>query len=240
MVGRPTGSKNKPKEENMQKYVTGKEEPMIKFMKEMEENICKRMEKMNENMMSQVEQMRKEWKEGKLEIEQERRKDKEECNTERRKLERRIEKLEWEREKSDRGRRRNNIVIRGENKWDGNKMEQQVVEFVKENLKVEVKVRKAFKIQDREKKCTIIAEIESWEEKREVMIRKKELRTGIFIDNDLTRKEREMQKQLKDIAKEEKEKGNNVKINYGKIYVKDKWLRWNEREGRLEDRGRRE
>ena len=39
-----------------------------------------------------------------------------------------------------------------------------------------------------------------------------------------------MQKQLKEKAKEEKEKGNNVKVSYGKIFMKDKWLRWNERE----------
>ena len=64
-------------------------------------------------------------------------------------------------------------------------------------LRVEVKVKKAYKMQDRENKCTIIAELESWEEKREIMIRKKKLSTEIFIDNDLIRKEREMQKQLK-------------------------------------------
>ncbi|KAG5348126.1 NU1M oxidoreductase, partial [Acromyrmex charruanus] len=53
----------------------------------------------------------------------------------------------------------------------------------------EVKVRKAFKVQDRENKCTIIAELEIWEEKREV----------------------------------------------SKIFVKDKWLRWNEKERRIEE-----
>jgi len=37
----------------------------------------------------------------------------------------------------------------------------------------------------------------------------------------LTRKEREMQDHLRDTTKEEKEKENN-KINYGKIFVKDK------------------
>jgi len=57
-------------------------------------------------------------------------------------MERRIEKLEWERKKNDRRRRRNNIVIRGINKWDGNKMEYQIVEFVKENLRIDVKERR--------------------------------------------------------------------------------------------------
>ena len=48
-------------------------------------------------------------------MEERKRKDKEEHNIERKKLERRIKKLEWENEKKDRGRRRNNIVIRGIN-----------------------------------------------------------------------------------------------------------------------------
>ena len=80
-----------------------------------------------------------------------------------------------------------------------------------------MKVKKVFKVQDKENKCTIIAELESWEEKKEVMTRKKELSAGIFIDNNLIRKERKMQMQLKEKAKEEKEKGNNVKVSYGKI-----------------------
>ena len=38
------------------------------------------------------------------------------------------------------------------------------------------------------------------------MILKKDLNAGIFIDNDLTKMEREMQKQLKDKIKEERER----------------------------------
>lgn len=63
-VGRPTGSKNKAREEskNMEKYVTGGEETIIKAMekigKEIEKNICKKME----GMMEQIEQIRRECK----------------------------------------------------------------------------------------------------------------------------------------------------------------------------------
>jgi len=79
----------------------------------------------------------------------------------------------------------------------------------------------------------VVAELESWEQKKEIMIKKKNLMRGIYTDNDLTRTEREMQEKLKEKAKEEKEKGNKMRISYGKIMVK--WcLRWNERENRLE------
>jgi len=88
-----------------------------------------------------------------------------------------------------------------------------------------VQVEKTFKIQRNENKCIVVAELESWEQKKEIMIKKKNLIRGIYIDNDLTRTERETQEKLKEKAKEEKEKGNKVKISYGKILVNDVWLR---------------
>lgn len=75
------------------------------------------------------------------------------------------------------------------------------------------------------------------------MSKKKELRRGIIIEDDLTRKEREIQQKLREMAREGKEKGdNNIKVGYKKIYLKDKWYRWNEKEEKLEEerRGRRE
>ncbi|KYN30705.1 hypothetical protein ALC56_15004 [Trachymyrmex septentrionalis] len=96
------------------------------------------------------------------------------------------------------------------------------MKFIKESLEINVNIRKASKVQNRENKCTMVVKVENWEEKREIMITKKNLKARVFIDNDLTRREREMQKQLKDRAKEEKEKGNNVKVSYEKIFVKDK------------------
>lgn len=227
MAGRPAGSKNKLKEESksMEKYVTGGEEIIIKAMerigKTIEESIGNRMERM-------IEQFKEEWKEEKLAW-------KEEWMTEKSKLERRLENLEWEKEKRDREKWKNNIIIRGINKWKDNRTEQEAKEMIKENLKIEVEIRKAFKIQARGNKCVVVAELENWEQKREIMIRKKDLKAGIYIDNDLTKTERRMQEKLREKAKEEKRKGNNVKISYGKILIKDKWFRWNEREEKLEE-----
>lgn len=79
----------------------------------------------------------------------------------------------------------------------------------------------------------MVAEVGSREQKREVMVRERELKRGIYIDDDLTKMERERQNHLRDKAKEEREKGNDVKIGYEKIFVKDSWYRWNEKEKKL-------
>ncbi|KAL6268264.1 hypothetical protein P5V15_001380 [Pogonomyrmex californicus] len=49
------------------------------------------------------------------------------------------------------------------------------------------------------------------------MIKKRELQAGVFIDDNLTRMEREMQGSLRNKTKEEKAKGNYVKMGYEKI-----------------------
>jgi len=123
--------------------------------------------------------------------------------------------------KRDRERRRNNITIRVE-KWGENNLEQEVKEFIKESLKLEVEIGKAFKLRTRGGRHTVVAELESWEQKRDIMRRKRELKERIFIDDDLTKKEREIQDHIREKAKEVKRKGNRAKIGYAKIWVNDK------------------
>jgi len=144
-----------------------------------------------------MEQLRENWKKEKTAREEERKKDKEEWLEERRKLKKRLVILEWEKEKKDRERCKNNIVIRGKNEWGTNRIEQEIKEFLKENLEIEIQVEKTFKIQRNGNKCTVVAELESWEQKKEIMIKKKNLMRGMYIDNDLTRAEREMQEKWK-------------------------------------------
>lgn len=205
-VGRPTRSKNKVRGKQKYGEIRDREETTIKAMektrKEIEKNICKKME----GMMEQIEQIRREWKEKKLAREEERRKDKEEWIEEKNKLEKRLENLEWEREKKDREKRRNNIVIKGVNKWGEINVEQEVRDFIKENLKIEVEIGKVFKLHARGGGCTVMVEVGSREQKREVMVRKRELKKGIYIDDDLTKMERERQNHLRDKAKEERKR----------------------------------
>lgn len=132
-------------------------------------------------------------------------------------------------------RRRNNIVIRGIN-WGTERLEQEMEGFVKEDLKVKVAVKKASRLRTRGNESVVIVETENWEGKREI-IHRKEFKRGIFIEDNLTKKEREMQQKLRGIVKEEREKGvKDVRVGYKKIYLRERWHRWNEKEERLEEK----
>jgi hypothetical protein len=68
------------------------------------------------------------------------------------------------------------------------------------------------------------------------------MRGCTYIDDDLTKEERETQKKLRELAREEKDRGKRVKIGYRKIQINGEWFRWDERgdgEGRKEKRERR-
>ncbi|XP_073968234.1 uncharacterized protein [Bombus fervidus] len=59
--------------------------------------------------------------------------------------------------------------------------------------------------------------MKSMEEKRRIMKEKSKLEKGVYIDDDLTRKEREIQQHIRRVARERKEKGEYVKIGYKKL-----------------------
>jgi hypothetical protein len=56
-----------------------------------------------------------------------------------------------------------------------------------------------------------------------------------YIDDDLTKEERETQKKLRELAREEKDRGKRVKIGYRKIQINGEWFRWDEREEKLKN-----
>lgn len=71
------------------------------------------------------------------------------------------------------------------------------------------------------------------------MLKKEELDKGIYIEDDLTNKEREVQKKIRDLAAEYKKKGKLFNVGYFKLCVKGKQLRWKEKaEELIENRGR--
>ena len=52
----------------------------------------------------------------------------------------------------------------------------------------------------------------------------------MYIDNDLTRKEREVQREIRKIALEEKGKGNKTKIGYRRVRINDEMYVWNDKD----------
>jgi hypothetical protein len=55
----------------------------------------------------------------------------------------------------------------------------------------------------------------------------------MYIDDDLTKEERETQKKLRELAREERDRGKRVKIGYRKIQINGDWFRWDKRQEKL-------
>ena len=54
------------------------------------------------------------------------------------------------------------------------------------------------------------------------MRRKRELKTGVYIEDDLTWKEREMQTKLREIARQKREEGKRAIVKYKGISIEQK------------------
>lgn len=120
--------------------------------------------------------------------------------------------------------RKNNIVIKGVN-FSKDNVAQEVVDFLKSELQVNVKINKAEIIKPKNSPVFVVASMESWQGKMEVMKGKNKLRgTKKYIDDDLTKEERAIQAGLRSIAKSEKSKGKETKVGYKKIFIDG--VRW--------------
>ena len=105
--------------------------------------------------------------------------------------------------------------------------------FLNQNLQINIIPKAVTKIG--EKACVI--ELENDTDKRKIMINKsklKSLKDLVFIKEDLTKNEKEKQKQIRQFTREEKEKGNEVKIGYNKVIVDGEEWRWNSRTDKIE------
>lgn len=80
-----------------------------------------------------------------------------------------------------------------------------------------------------EKRCLI--ELKNEQDKKKLMQAKSKLKNlkgeTIYINDDLTNREREMQKIIRQMAKKERENGKTVKIGYRKLIVNGTEWRWN-------------
>lgn len=144
-----------------------------------------------------------------------------------------IEKIKKTLVAREKRERRNNIIIRGI-RFDGEGKSRQVEDFIEKELNVKVRIEWAAKLGG-ENSTTTVAKVQSWEGKREVMKLKNRLGDRkVYIDNDLTWEEREVQKSLRERARVERERGRRVKIGYRKICIEDKWINWENLEERRE------
>lgn len=125
--------------------------------------------------------------------------------------------------------RRDNIVIKGADtevkdwkKW--------VSDFIKEKMEIDVEI-----ISCRRSGKVLVAKLKDGQMKRKVMENKSKLKGGrIFIENDLTWQERKIQEKINIWAKEEREKGKEVKIGYARVRIGGVWRKWEDVEKELE------
>ena len=90
-----------------------------------------------------------------------------------------------------------------------------------------------------DKNTIVVATMKSMEEKIRVIKEKRKLEKGIYIDDDLTRKEREVQQQIRRMAKARRENDEYLMIGYKKLKIEKRWYRWYENEERLEEERKR-
>jgi hypothetical protein len=108
-----------------------------------------------------------------------------------------------------------------------------VEEWLERKIGVKLDVKKALKIN---KDKMMLAKRESWEHKKKIMLNKSKLkeRKGerMYIDDDLTNEEGK-QKKLREVDREERDRGKRVKVGYRKIQINGEWFIWDEREEKL-------
>uniref|UniRef100_A0A6P7GSK1 Uncharacterized protein LOC114345890 n=1 Tax=Diabrotica virgifera virgifera TaxID=50390 RepID=A0A6P7GSK1_DIAVI len=139
-------------------------------------------------------------------------------------------------EKIDKEKIRNKLIITGiqVDLEDEVRLRENIQKMMETELQLKIEVKSAFKIGY--KKCII--ETKSWEDKQKILQEKGKLKytrdcREIYIDAALTFKEAKIQKEIRDIAKQQRSKGAKVKIRYQKLEINDKVLKWNARENKL-------
>lgn len=144
-------------------------------------------------------------------------------------LEDSIQAIQVAEEHRQRRERRNNIIIKSKeiNKDTGNALENKVKEILKNIEAEEAFTRATYIGTDNSGKGLVRVELTRLKDKISIMKNKHKLKgQECYIDDDMTNKEREIQAVLRKRAREEREKGNTVKVGYQKIMINNQWENW--------------
>lgn len=148
---------------------------------------------------------------------------------ENRELKKQVEKLEQRVENMEKESKKRNLIVTGI-KMDTNDnvtLKKAMETFTSKVLNVEAKIKSAKKIGEN----ICLMEMESMEEKIKIMKVKNQLKhfkeERVYINDDLTEKERGIQKIIRGKEKEERSKGKNTKVGYQKLIVNGVMWKWN-------------
>ena len=137
------------------------------------------------------------------------------------------EELEWE--LKERRARKKNITVRGV-RVVGKGIVQEVTEIIKTRMNIDPKIVRMQKVAGGP-----VFTIESMDKKKGIMMRKRELKgTKIWIDDDYTPREREIQDWIREEAARRERTGSIVRVGYLKLRIDGTWWNWNEVQGKLD------
>lgn len=163
------------------------------------------------------------------------RKENEQTKHENAKLKEEVKTINARLDAMEREKRRNNIVVQGLMLEDDGMLtpKEPMENFMKKQLEIDVGVKSAVKLGRK----TYLVELDNANEKMKVMKNKNKLRNykegKVYINDDMSKKEREIQGKIRKAAQEEKKKGKKTKIGYQKVFVDDQEWKWCEDEERL-------
>ncbi|XP_011883055.1 PREDICTED: DNA ligase 1-like [Vollenhovia emeryi] len=149
--------------------------------------------------------------------------------------EKRLSDIEDKLEARERLDRRNNIIIKGLELERGGEARGKVKEFLRMQFGVKEEAIEEVKVVGRETRM-IWVRIRSREEKEEIMSNKNRLGKEIYIENDLTWKEKVLQRKIGGIARGERAKGKRVKVVYRGMIVDGKRYERSEESGEMKER----
>ena len=137
------------------------------------------------------------------------------------------EELKWE--LKERRARKKNITVRGV-RVVGKGIVQEVTEIIKTRMNIDPKIVRMQKVAGGP-----VFTIESMDKKKGIMMRKRELKgTKIWIDDDYTPREREIQDWIREEAARRERTGSIVRVGYLKLRIDGTWWNWNEVQGKLD------
>lgn len=207
-----------------------RENEKLKYI--MEEN-NREIQQMVEGIRAEIAEMKdkqKNWEEERHLLSQEIKQREQENAIEKEKvkiLQESVMKIERKLELEEKERRKLNIIIKGKS-FNKENLRNDVNEFIKEKINPDVTITEA-KLIESKSNSFVAAKVENMNGKTIIMKEKWKLKREeerIYIDNDLTPLERNVQKKLREIGKQARENNKNVKIGYQKIKINDKWFKW--------------
>ncbi|EZA59751.1 hypothetical protein X777_16232 [Ooceraea biroi] len=147
----------------------------------------------------------------------------------------RMKQLERKDDERERRERRNNIIMKGEGIPTEGSPKEIIKQTLRQELQIEADIEDAYWIKREQSRRMLVAKLRSWQQKKEILIKKSKMKgKKLYIDNDLTKKERDVQKEITGIARTKREQGWEVKIGYKKLIANGKTFIWEQEEGMKE------